>query len=1638
MGGRRLLVLVWVCWAVSLLAFATGPIMIQLTDPQGQQQSGVSCSVFGKNMMADRNGRLVVDPPAGYRAGQPIPLSVPGRFVIEPFDGVSGVLFDEKAAGSLSAVVIERDGPAWPEGKLRSMHRVAVEMAFRGIHPCGPELLQFLAERADLLGVPAGDLLERLEKTLAGSDSQIDRALSEYLSGKLEKALQTIRAHPREGTRQGLFREVVEARIQMERHAYAEAEALLRSALKRRSEDPALLERLSDCLVRQGHYEEASRILQNALDLRHRLWAPRDLSLVPTMRSEAELLLLRGRSGEAESVLQNGLRICDSNPGTLVLLKASLHRRLGFLYKLVADSSADLPVREKSLTASARSFELALTLTSSTANAAAVVVPTLMDLGILALPDDPEKARTYFEKSLRRAEQNPGGDSVTLLSALRGMGAFELRYGSKEQAARLLERALTLARRRFGDSSRETALSELALADSLRLQGDPSRAAERYTDALAHFDPTLDRRAVVRALTGLAVVSRKLGRVRSARDAASRARTLATEILPDPDALDHLQLPVAGSAVEPAAPSMLNLTDWTLRWNFDAPVVPFLPLQNVRSFDDLALLVPGVYRMPMPATPGPAVGLGIGTPGQFSVNGSRGRSNNFTIDGSDNNDADIGVRRQGFLSRVPQTVDSIQEFQIQSAGFQAEFGRAGGSIVNVVSRSGTANLHGNVYGLYSSDALASRGFFDNPFSDSVNQQPQLSGGSYEGERFRRVQFGGTLGGAILKDRLFLFASAEHQRLTGSRAGYFLVPSPTERGLRVNPGADPTGVGFIPVDELGSFLDSRDIPYGSSAGAAVFSLLPLPNDPEGPFGANTYAQVRPRNGSGSVFSFKTDYYLSATHSLTGRYNFTDDRLLLPFTGEAINSSLATETRTQNISTYLNSVFGRSANMLRVSYGRTRLRFPPDRGDPLLFGSDAHLGNGEPGAPAIVVDYGRFGPFGATGPIGQLEIAPYSPVGIDVFNFPQRRVDNTYQISDTFSWIHLHHSLQIGLDLRRYQLNSQSDRNSRPLIQFGWGIVSQDCLSNPRCPFATEDGFLHGSDLAALGAASATLQALSTQPVLDSTIGLRLTELDLFAQDNWRLSDTLSVNLGLRYELHTVPTEVNGRIERTFSIVPSDFGHLDPSLYPDPADRAVITLGNQSFDDALTGLQSVLDGRQSIYASDANNLAPRIGFAWSPSRRRRMVLRAGYGIFLESNLGAVTSQSRNVFPTFVPFNLDPNFSPPTGQVLNSPYFAVFSPTGESLIRPGTLNSYNLTGDAFATGLGTLFGQAPAIPGGNLSSNGLAFTLPELDLPAPYAQHFVASLEGQIARDYAWSVAYVGTRGTHLVRFVTPNGGLASTPVLLFPAPGPRPLLILDIPPSPALPQLGRPQSSLGAYRLFQNSARSSYHSLQATFRKRFSRGIQFQGSWTWGHSIDEVSDPFPGRGFFSLPQDSTNMALERASSSFDVRHRFVGFLLWNLPELGSIGLLDDTTFVATAEFQTGPPFTVNSVVDRNLDGNLTDRPDTSLGILSSPDTPRPLRLARDVGSAALLAPVGQNGRLGRNTFRADGISRIDLALTRRVVLDEGRSLNLRLEAFNVLNRTAFGIPIRLFESPGFGQAYDTQTRPRTVRVSVQLDF
>lgn len=1247
--------------------------------------------------------------------------------------------------------------------------------------------------------------------------------------------------------------------------------------------------------------------------------------------------------------------------------------------------------------------------------------------------------------------------------------------------------------------------------------------------------------------------------------------TRTGEVVPVPVQLDPFTTPASGTPVlgveDTDIRARINARDARRDGAFTEEEVSTLPLGAntlVRTFDELALLLPGVAAPPLTLgnTAGPGVGPGVGSAGQFTANGIRSRANNFTVDGSDNNDEDIGVRRQGFTALIPQPIESIKEFQVITLLAPAQFGRNIGAQVNAVSKSGGNKTHGTLFGMFNSSQLNARNFFDTadgdaefPLRTASNQPVLLRRTVFNSISFEEIfpglsvpvfnfdsttselkvrnrsggedsltlgQGGFAFGGPLLPETarrhgksIFYFVSGEGQLLNATKEVSFAVPTVEQRGFfgsgasgvfRNTPFGTPPSFGSVGSENIRAFPATDN-------GNAIFSFFPFPNHPSGIYGANTFTQQLPAGGRGRVASGKLDANFKLAgrqQQFTARYNFTDDFRDIPATGGAISSSLRARVRTQNLSTFLNGeVTGPGStrpvfNQLRASYGRTRLVFDERRDEefllrsellpnepfllnrPLLRNTTLPLSPGVANTGPVTYEAQVAGPgfprffdsgFGPErtivdntefplGPIGQINIAGFSPVGVDVFNFPQRRVNNTYQLADTLTLSAARHSFSFGADTRRSELNSDLPRNSRPLITFNGEPrfdATTPLLTEVPTNYRFTGEFISALDFAAAGAATGYLQTLAS-PGASSNINLRYYQLNYFGQDEWRVRPNLSLSYGLRYEYNTPPRELNRRIEATFT---------DPAL------------------DLIPALRDLLGGRTKIFDPDRNNFAPRIGVAYSPhlfGGERTTVVRAGFGVYYDQILGAVVSQSRSVFPSFLTVNTGGGRSvviPPVLS-LNSPScfliledfgagdaggrcgseFADLLPFGSPIVQPGTLNTVNPQNSLasiiqrfnqfFDYGEGTIGVRLDVLP------SGYGFTLPARELKMPEAYHYSFTFEQQLSRNLVASASYVSTQGRHLLRPTTPNLGqnivlmAIAVPVIFCDEEDDEcePPVFAGFPTQPGTIRVtqqgavelegGRPRPGVGAVNIYETSANSRYDALQLQLRGRvaYPASTQFQVNYTFAKATDDVSDIFDLAGASALPQNSLTRAGERGPANFDVRQRLAYSHISELPRFEGRNplvrfLLGGLQLAGTGVFQTGQPFTVNSTIDVNLDGNLTDRLNSTSGIIQTGDRRQPLRLATNVPTM-LLAPIGQDGQIGRNTFRAGGVLELDLSASKKFALTRNQNLLFRTDIFNFINRANFGIPVRFLEAPRFGQATDTVTPGRRIQFVLKYSF
>src|SRR5579864_3325535 len=498
-------------------------------------------------------------------------------------------------------------------------------------------------------------------------------------------------------------------------------------------------------------------------------------------------------------------------------------------------------------------------------------------------------------------------------------------------------------------------------------------------------------------------------------------------------------------------------------------LVSELPL-NGRDFGKLVALTPG-------ATVDPSGVAGTqGGFGQFNINGNRDRSNNYTLDGTDNNDPffNNSALNQVGITGAPASllpIDSIQEFNLQSQ-FGAEYGRNSGSVVNIVTRSGTNKLHGSAFEFLRNSALDARNFFNTDRHKSV---------------FQNNNFGASLGGPIVKGKTFFFGAYEGQRERVGSDFLLLVPTQTQiQQARTIAGAI-NGTASNPVINPG--LD------------AILGFYPKSDTSQIP------GVVRDKNNGDNLIA-KIDENLTDTELLTGRYAFSQSSQIFPFGspgGFGAGSRLpqfaqTSPARVQVVSVSLLSTLSPSKiNEVRFGYSRYRTSFSSLDANFNPSSVGLNFGTGKLGLPEF--DFTNIENLGATG-----------------FSVPRGRTSETFQILDNFTWLKGRHTFKLGGEFRRAAISNFNDNLERGIFQFTAGVG----LSTDPVVDALADFYTGGSqDQGPFGPCCSfvSVDAGNTQRTTYNN------GFSFFAQDDYRMSSTLTVNVGLRWEYFGPMSEKN---------------------------------------------------------------------------------------------------------------------------------------------------------------------------------------------------------------------------------------------------------------------------------------------------------------------------------------------------------------------------------------------------------------------------------------------------------------------------------------------------------------------------------
>jgi hypothetical protein len=980
-----------------------------------------------------------------------------------------------------------------------------------------------------------------------------------------------------------------------------------------------------------------------------------------------------------------------------------------------------------------------------------------------------------------------------------------------------------------------------------------------------------------------------------------------------------------------------------------------LPLDG-RNFSQLGTLQPGV----VPLTPGLLEAGGPARQNQaYAVDGQRPESNNFLIDGADNASSVDG----GFVLKPP--IDAIAEFKILSHNANAEFGRNTGSTTNIVTRSGSNSFHGAAWEFLRNDAMDSSDYF----THSV--QP-----------LKQNQFGATFGGPIVKNKTFFFgyyegfrnrqgesvpATVASQPETQGNFGQLCTSIPGDSfnstsGMCVNSqgASDPNGqLTFfgqsVPFNQMTIFT-----PIDPTA-ASVLPLFPLPN-----VGQNGFIATQTLSANNNQFGMRLDHYLSRADTLNFRYMYSSGPTTDPLSPVGANVPgfpVGEYDRAQNFVAQDTHIFSPSTiGVARFSYLRN------------TFLLDQHL-NHEP-LSNLGFQYAPTLPSAAGPPF--IQIGGYASVG-DPITGPRNTYQNTFDLSGSLSWIHGRHEFKFGGGYRRDQINALQGIATNGFFVFA-GIPSFES-------FLYNDGFAN---------------FLSGNPVVflqgggDFSREIRDRAIDAYAQDTYKVTSRLALNLGLRYEIPFPSTENKNRV----------------NLFVPGAQSTVLP-------NAPAGLLYPGDSGvpRGLIATQKTAFAPRVGFAWDPRGGAKTVVSAAYGIFYEPYYTGEGGPLQ-----------DPVSAPPYLKTLQlgfpiksfaNPFYAP-DPFGVPFPEPMTL------------------------------------LVVARNLHLPYAQDWNLNIQRSFGEDWLLQAGYVGTTGVRLPRFIEGN------PPAFIPGVGVSNENNVNQRRLYSGCTLANPNNCVyGSVGEIASLANSGYNALEASLRKRFGHGLSFLASYTWSHSIDDVSSfnitgssPQAVAGENDLAQNPFNLAAERGPSMFDARHRFVLSYQWSLPFLQHSSawyghVLGNWQLNGIFTAMSGTPFTVFDSNDVSLQGQAPEitgfsanRPNVIGNPNSGPRTPQEWFNVKAF-QPLQPDPLGRFevfGNEGRNAVLGPRYVNWDFSAFKNIRLTESKELQFRGELFNLLNHTNFRLPVSDIEdiqTGTFGQI-QSDVSPRVIQVALKILF
>ncbi len=1029
-----------------------------------------------------------------------------------------------------------------------------------------------------------------------------------------------------------------------------------------------------------------------------------------------------------------------------------------------------------------------------------------------------------------------------------------------------------------------------------------------------------------------------------------------------------MQIGSVSESVEVSAQAaLLQSENSTVGTVIDNKRIVELPL-NGRNALQLVSLAPNVsYGFPAAGQAQSRQG-GIRASESISVGGQRAQFNRFTLDGVENTDPNFN----SFV--VLPSVDALLEFKVQSGIYPAEFGR-GATQINISTKPGGNDYHGTLFYFLRNDKLDAQNY-----AFTTARPPK--------DPFRWNQFGFTLGGPVSvpklfngKDRLFFMANYEWFRQRRNVQAVNSVPSSAMQGgnftdvvttsntaIRTLGIYDPRTRAIVNGVNTAQPFGANTIPTNRihPVSKQLLEFLPTPNLPNETL-RNNYIQSQGRPINRDQFVSRFDFVESSDSQWYGRYSWGDE-----------NSSVeALKLNGTKLVTIFDQYMVANTRVLSASmvnearFGYTR--FYNTNGTELAFTRDVVSElkiPGLQGGPAVQWGIPNISLQGVYAGFGNDSEGPYE------------NNNSSWQIVDNFSIIKGKHSFKFGGELRNDHYNQVGNQFARGQFTFT-NNATRDLATAGRTGDNFAD-FLLGE----------TFQAEAAVSIANARFAA--TGFALYFDDVWRISRTLTLNFGLRYEM-TPPWE-DGTGTLFNGIVPFDArttlaapNVADRSLYPffmrQGASRQNCYEGiNLRWPDILVRCDGSLGNR--LVGIDKNDFAPRFGLSWSPTAK--WVIRFGAGTFYSQDTGnprfdmarnlagRLRDNSRTDFPHL---NWGNSLASIAGGVAN-------------VFRPYTFaNPY--------------------------------------DRRTPYSNQFMVNVQRELPQNMVFEIGYLGSVSHRLESLRAVNEAIPADPAV-------DRRSIFERSPFP----------NFGRIQLVDNGGNGNYHSLGTKFTKRYSHGLTYLASYTWAKSIDTATAIRNQGGDTLFPQNSYCRSCERARSSHDTRHRFVTSALWDLPfGRGRRVSIENPLANAVAggwqmssilTLQTGFPVTVTNGQDASNTGAFFDRPDATG---QKPDLPRgqqdPVRF---FNTAAFVRNAnGTHGNIGRNTLDAPGIIGWDFSLLKSFNLrSESRYLQLRFEWFNFPNHPNWGNPNTNVSSGGFGQITGTRTNMRQLQAALKLVF